>query len=399
MPRILIIDDDPIIQLLLKRSMAGQGYELAIARDGQEGLEMARSFRPNLIICDWMMPRIDGLEVCRQIKSDPTLATAFFILLTARGALEDRIIGLDTGADEFLSKPIEINELKARVRAGLRLQQVNQDLQAQKQMLESEFAEAAEYVRSLLPPRMEDGVRIDSRFIPSRQLGGDCFDYFWLDPDYLAIYLLDVSGHGLGSALPSISVLNLLRSQSMDGVNFYQPSHVLRALNETFQMDNHHDKYFTIWYGVYNRNKRLLVYSSAGHPPAILLTCTPEQMVQVEQLKTISLPVGMMPDTRYVDRRCEIKESSVLYVFSDGVYEIRLDDGNVWGLDAFINLLVQERTVIQQQGLDYILKQVSQINPKDALEDDLSLLRIDFDNSKVNRFFSHSIDSEKTQTF
>jgi sigma-B regulation protein RsbU (phosphoserine phosphatase) len=380
MPTVLIIDDEPSTQLILQRALQSQGYDVVIAGDGLEGLEMAAAVHPALIICDWIMPRMDGLNVCRRIKADPDLSAAFFILLTARNAVEDRVRGLDNGADDFLSKPVEINELQARVRAGLRLQRVNQDLQTQKRILELELVEAAQYVRSLLPePFKSKTIQIDSRFIPSRQLGGDCFDYYWLDPDYLVIYLLDVSGHGLGAALPSISVLNLLRSQSMDGVNFYQPNHVLSALNEAFQMDNQNDKYFTMWYGVYNQAKRQLVYSSAGHPPAVLLCNSTQTEQQVKRLKTSSLPVGMLPDVRFNNQRCDIEDLSMLYVFSDGIYEILQSDGNIWGLDAFVDLLNQERENIDRHGLDHILSYIKSINSsKDILDDDLSLLRISF---------------------
>ena len=380
MVTVLIIDDELSTQLVLQRALAGQDYEVVVAGDGLAGLEMAKALRPALIICDWVMPRLDGLAVCRQIKADPDLCTTFFVLLTSRTAIEDRVLGLDNGADDFLSKPIEVNELQARVRAGLRLHRVNQDLQAQKQMLENELIEAAEYVRSLLPQdSTEGGIHMESRFVPSRQLGGDCFDYFWLDPDYLVIYLLDVSGHGLGSALPSISVLNMLRTQTMDGVNFYQPSHVLYALNESFQMDNQNDKYFTIWYGVYNRVKRQLIYSSAGHPPAVLVTGTDSgEGHSVKQLKTSSLPIGMLPDTRFSNQRCDIGEMSTLYVFSDGIYEIQQPDGGIWGLDNFVELLADDQILIQEKGLDHILNYVKQLNFGDALDDDLSLLQIEF---------------------
>jgi len=379
MSKILIIDDDLSVRILLQRLLEEQGYEVQTAQDGLEGMERAKSLQPSLIICDWIMPQLDGLEVCRQIKADPELSNAFFILLTSRANVEDRIKGLDTGADDFLAKPVELLELQARVRAGLRLQKVNQDLQAQKQVLEKEFAEAATYVRSLLPTPMAGSINIESRFIPSYQLGGDCFDYYWLDPDYLAIYLLDVSGHGLGSALPSIAVLNMLRAQSMDGVNFYQPSHVLRALNEAFQMDNHNDKYFTIWYGVYNRARRQLSYASAGHPPAVLLEEHPNNVIQVKQLRTSGFPIGMLPDARFSNQRCEVSRSSTLYIFSDGVYEIMQDDGQVWGLDAFIETLKDNQKVINQKGLDYLIDYVRRLNLKEVFEDDLSLLRVQFE--------------------
>lgn len=377
--RILVIEDDLTAQLVLKKMLEDQGYEVATANDGVDGVALARQFHPALIICDWMMPRMDGLEVCHQVKADSELSTIFFILLTARGAVEDRVQGLDTGADEFLTKPVDLVELRARVKAGLRLNRVYQALQDQKQILEVELMEAAEYVRSLLPSPMTGSVHIDSRFIPSRQLGGDCFDYYWLDPDYLAIYLLDVSGHGLGAALPSISVLNLLRSQALDGVNFYQPNHVLRALNEAFQMDDQHDKYFTIWYGVYNQAKHQLIYSSAGHPPALLVGQSTEAENSVQRLKTVSLPVGMMPDTKYVNQRCDIEPGSTLYVFSDGIYEIMQPNGEVWGLDAFVDMLAQERPKISTQGLNYILDYVRMISPNEILDDDLSVLMVRFD--------------------
>ena len=188
--QILIIDDDRTVQTALTKMLEKQGYEVLAASNGEEGLSQAQQFRPAMIICDWMMPRLNGLEVCRRIKADPTLSTTFFILLTSLGSVADRVKGLDAGADDFIAKPIEQNELNARVRAGLRSYQVSYTLQTQKQILETELTEAADYVRSLLPPPMTEPLTINSRFIPSRRLGGDCFDYYWLDPDYLAIYLL-----------------------------------------------------------------------------------------------------------------------------------------------------------------------------------------------------------------
>ena len=379
MNQILIIDDDPAIQILLKRTLHNQGYEVSVASNGEDGLVQARKLRPGLVLCDWNMPRMNGLQVCRQVKAAPELSTTIFILLTARNSLEDRVEGLDAGADDFLSKPIEMAELKARVRAGLRLHEANRDLQHQKQLLEAELAEAAEYVSSILPDRLtEPPVTIDSRFIPSRQLGGDGFDYYWLDSEHLALYLLDASGHGLRAALPTLQVLNLLRSRALPKINYYQPSDVLRGLNETFQMTQRNDKYFTIWYGVYNRVKRQLMYSSAGHPPALLLSGRSDSFIQVKRLKTPSLPAGMFPDADYVDECCEIVEPSTLYIFSDGIYEINQSDGTIWGLDSFVKLL----TDCRNQGtcnLDQILQAVKAVNPKDYFDDDLSLLEINFD--------------------
>lgn len=378
MVQVLIIDDDPAIQLLLKRTLKSEGYDLTVASDGEAGLIQAQELSPALVICDWIMPRMNGLEVCRRIKATPELSTTFFILLTSMGSVDDRVKGLDAGADDFLCKPIEMNELKARVRSGLRLHQLSRDLKQQKQLLEDELAEAAEYVCSILPSPLSDPpVTIDSRFIPSRQLGGDGFDYYWLDKDHLVIYLLDVAGHGLRAALPSLSVMNLLKNQVMAKINYYQPSDVLKGLNETFQMTQRNDKYFTIWYGVYNRIKRTLVYASAGHPPAVLISPKAPFFTQVKRLKTPGLPVGMFPDVEFTDDFCEVEKSSTLYIFSDGIYEINQPDGNIWGLDAFVQLLTNCRDK-SESNLDRVLRSVQVVNPKDYFDDDLSLLQINF---------------------
>jgi len=375
--QILVIDDDTAVQELLRRTLKKQGYEVTVASNGEDGVAQAQKLRPALIICDWIMPRLTGIDVCRRVKADPELSTTQFFLLTSLGSIADRVKGLDAGADDFISKPIELNELQARVRAGLRLHQLSRDLKIAKQSLEAELAEAAEYVQSLLPDPMTEPISIEAKFIPSRQLGGDCFDYNWLDADYLAIYLLDVAGHGLRAALPSVAVLNLLRSRALPNIDYYKPSDVLRALNTTFQMSYQNDKYFTIWYGVYNRISRQLVYASAGHPPAVLISQSPASTAKIQRLKTPGMPVGMFPDAPYVDNCCDVEDLSSLYIFSDGVYEIHQPDGNIWGLDPFIDLLAAYNGASADQ-LELVLNYIQNLNAKAVFDDDWSLLKVNF---------------------
>ncbi|MFB2969669.1 PP2C family protein-serine/threonine phosphatase [Aerosakkonema sp. BLCC-F183] len=375
MYQILVVDDDPAIQLVLTRLLKKQGYEVTVASDGQQGLAQAQQLHPALIVCDWMMPRMNGIEVCRRVKADPSLSSTFFILLTSLDSVEDRVKGLDAGANDFISKPIEIHELTARVRSGLRLYQLNHELQTQKQILAAELAEAAEYVRSLLPEPLTKPLSIQGQYIPSSRLGGDGYDYFWLDRENLAIYLMDTAGHGLKATLPAISVMHLLRSRAIPNLNYYQPSDVLSALNHTFQMTAQNDKYFTIWYGVYNRAKRLLTYASAGHPPAILLS--PKRTLS-QRLKTPGMPVGMFEDVLFTNNFCEIEPFSTLYIFSDGIYELQQPDGSIWGLDAFINI-VKSCSHTEKSNLDRILAEVRALNWKESFEDDVSILEINFD--------------------
>ncbi len=372
MARILIVDDDITIVMTLRRLLQKQGYEVSTAADGEQGWQLAQTELPELIICDWEMPQMNGLEMCRRVKASPQLALSSFILLTARGALDDRIMGLDAGADDFLAKPPDIGELNARVRAGLRSVQLKRDLRRQKEILEQELAEAAEYVRSLLPePLVSGAIQTAWAFIPSAQLGGDSFNYHWLDEDHLAIYLLDVSGHGVGSALLSASVMNVLRSRSVSAADFLEPASLLAALNTSFPMEWHNEKYFTIWYGVFNRHTRELRYGSAGHPPAFLLslgqTC--------QSLSTRGLPIGMLPESTYLQATCTVPPQSTLYLYSDGAYEHPLPEGGYWtapGLGELITSLHQPHAP-EPTAICMALQQKVQTT---HFDDDLSLLQV-----------------------
>ncbi|MEN9204011.1 MAG: SpoIIE family protein phosphatase [Thermostichus sp. DG_1_6_bins_120] len=374
MATILIVDDDPTIRLVLKRCLERQGYTVEMATSGLEGIEQAHLISPGLIICDWMMPDIDGLEVCRRIKADPKFSTTFFILLTARTEVEDRVQGLDAGADEFLSKPIDPNELQARVRAGLRLHQLSHDLQQQTSRLRAELAEAARYVESLLPKPdffPECKIKTDWCFLPSQELGGDSFNYHWLDAEHLAIYLLDVSGHGVGAALLSVSVMNQLRTQGLPDTDPRQPEAVLQALNHSFQMQSHNEMYFTLWYGVYHSGSRLLSFASAGHPPALLIDPTHRTSIE---LRTLNLPIGILPNQNFQRDKVRIPSPSYLYLFSDGVYEVVNREKEIWGLKNLIALLSDDATV----SLDQVAQQVQAFRGQPDFEDDFSLLRVSF---------------------
>jgi len=375
--KILVIDDDPATQTLLNRLLSVHGYEVILADNGNDGLAQALRHHPAMIICDWNMPGLTGLEVCQKIKATPELSTTFFVFLTNRTSVQDRVEGLDAGADDFVCKPVENTELRARVSSGLRLHQLSHDLKQQKQLLEAELSEAADYVCSILPqPLQHPCLDIDLSFIPSSQLGGDSVDYYWLDSEHLALYLLDVSGHGLRSALLSVSILNLLRTKGLNRVNFYRPAEVLQGLNKAFPMSDRHGQYFTIWYGVYHTRKKQLVYASAGHPPAILLWQDPQGTLACANLKTPGLPIGTFEDAKYQDAFCQIPPDSCLYVFSDGIYEITQIDGTIWGLNQFIKLLKTQGKTTGK--LNELLAKITPLNLKNFFDDDLSIIKVNF---------------------
>ncbi len=246
----------------------------------------------------------------------------------------------------------------------------------QQHSVAEELAKAARYVRALLPEPQTGLVDVDWDFTPSAELGGDAFGYHWLDDEHFAVYLLDASGHGFGAALHSVSVLNVLRAQALRDTDFHEPSEVLAALNEAFQMKRYNNMYVTIWYGVFNCRTRRLTYATGGHPPALLVT-DPAGALRVERLRTRGLLIGGVRDVTYPSASVTISEGSALYLFSDGVYELRQADGTMMDLDDFEDLLVEQ--LARGAGeVHQLMERINALRDCRRCIDDSALLRITF---------------------
>jgi sigma-B regulation protein RsbU (phosphoserine phosphatase) len=243
--------------------------------------------------------------------------------------------------------------------------------------LEGELAEAAVYVRSILPAPMDSPFAADWRFVPSARLGGDAFGYHWVDAQHFAIYLLDVCGHGVRPSLLSIGVLNALRTGSLPNVDFRDPSQVLAALNAIYQMERHDDLYFTIWYGVYQPAARALAFAGAGHPPSLLLHPAGTGAAEIDRLQGEGPAIGFVPAGNWPTRELDIAPGSRLYVISDGTYEIGRPDGSMMGMDDLIRFF---RTAPTRDGadLDHLLEHVRLQHGSAGLEDDFSIIRLEF---------------------
>jgi sigma-B regulation protein RsbU (phosphoserine phosphatase) len=378
--RILLVDDDAVHLRILESRLRSQGYRILSVVSGQRALEQARLCPPSLILCDWLMEGMDGLDVCRAFKADPDLEAVHFILLTSRSRVEDRVIGLDSGADDFLSKPVDPAELLARVRSGVRQHQANErikalaeELQRQNQRLDGELAEAASYVQSLLPGEIRGLVSVDSRFVPSHELGGDSFDYFWLDEDHFLIYLADASGHGLAAALPSISVHNQLRSRTLP-VDLRDPAAVLVTLNAGFQMDQHQSRYLTMWYGVYRPSTKILCFASAGHPPALL--CPADRLLPLRWLRGQGMALGLFEDSTYTVSNVTVAKGSCLLVYSDGLYEVPKISGLMGSLPDFMDLMERNRALLHSdESLEGLFALIALSTGGAPFIDDYSVIR------------------------
>lgn len=238
--------------------------------------------------------------------------------------------------------------------------------------LMSELSSADRYVASILPRDLEAPVPVASRYVPSQELGGDSFDHRWIDDDHLIVYLVDVSGHGVASALLSVTVHNLLRSGTIDLDTLKHPGKVLTELNRLFQMEEHAGKYFTMWYGVYQPSTRELSYAGAGHPPAIVLTADGSDPVR---LPSESIPIGVMENTVFETHRCTMDADTDLLIYSDGAFDLTLRDGEPWNVEDFISLCARTATT-EGWTLDELIDQIRELSNSGRFDDDCTLVRV-----------------------
>jgi PAS domain S-box-containing protein len=252
-----------------------------------------------------------------------------------------------------------------------------QALQLSQKMISAQLADAASYVRSQLPVNLFDSVQTDWRYLPSSTLGGDALDFFWLNEDHMVIFLLDVVGHGVGSALLGTSILHLLRQRALKDGDPLDPVSVLAALNRSFQMDEHGDKVFSIWYGVFDRVSGIIRFATAGHPPAMLISPSRNGEPEATWLKGKGLWIGATTTETFEGGSSIVAQDAELFVFSDGLYELSTAEGPMIGLDRFGRILVD----LYNSGsadLERVLTEVSRIHGSEEFEDDASILKVRF---------------------
>jgi predicted ATPase len=240
--------------------------------------------------------------------------------------------------------------------------------------MRAEFAAGIQYVRDCIPPPMDGLVSVDWRYCPASTLGGDAIGYHWVDDDHLALYLIDVTGHGLDAALLSVSVANVIRAGALAGADMKEPDQVLAKLNDAFQGEQHGERYFTTWYGVYHCLNRTMTWTGGGHPPSILLVRgEPNPLL----LPSSGLIMGVLRGVDFPARSCRIPVGARLLILSDGVFEIFRDGHSVWDLDACVAHLA---ALADFQGslVDGLLDHVRQLRGSPDLEDDFSVIEARF---------------------
>lgn len=256
-----------------------------------------------------------------------------------------------------------LRDLRPRIQIEEQVQQVHDRLQ-------KELLDATEFVRSLLPPPMDiPPFSVRWSFQPSAELGGDALGYHLISNQHLAVYLLDVCGHGISPALLSIAALTTMRSQRLRGVDFTDPSAVMKGLSRAFPSSEHNGMFFSCWYGVLDLSSGELRFASAGHPPALML-------LQGEALE-LDAPgtfLGLTEQGGWETIHSSLQPGACLLVYSDGAYELMDEQGKLMPYEAFVEEARQSCRSPNPSA--HILEFAQRKRNNRPFEDDVSILSV-----------------------
>jgi sigma-B regulation protein RsbU (phosphoserine phosphatase) len=401
--KVLLIDDDRVTRIRVCALLEGWGHQTVTASDGLEGLSLFQKERPDLVLTDWLMPGLDGVELVRHLRQESTASGRFVyvIMLTARTETADLVEGFEAGVNDFIKKPVENEELHARIRAGLRIIELeralaqqnrarssaNREVRAANRRMRRELQAAAKIQSSFLPSRLPNSDRASFawRYEPCEELSGDTLNILELAPGRVGLFVMDVSGHGVSAALLSVHVSRLftrlddpdsiVRHGLKDGADPIEAPHdVALRLNELFPCDPAGDElqYFTMLYGVLDLGRRQFNYTSAGHPGPIIIPRDQSERIIVRPADPPAVGFFAAPD--FAEHSVNLSPGDRIYLYTDGIFEMTNPSGEAFGKERLASTLAAHRDQTLDDSVRLTLDAARAWTGGRKLKDDVSLL-------------------------
>jgi len=357
---------------IIRAPAAADAGDYLLVADGEE--------QGRFIVLDERERAIGRMEPCEIVIADKEISRRHCTVRMAGGTLTVTDLGSTNGT--YLNGQrmagTAVVPLGALLQVGRTVlkyeRRSRREVQAAEE-LARDLAKARRYLESLLPAPLRGGaISTEWVYQPSAQLGGDAFGYHALDEHRFAVYLLDVSGHGVEACMLAVAAMNVLRQRALPDTDFRRPADVARRLNAMFAMEDHNFMFFTLWYGVFDARRRVIEYCSAGHHPAYALSTDRRDL---RPLRTANPPIGIDGAGEFTADQAAIAPGETLYVFSDGVFEVVTPTGERLELDDFLRLVpgTPVSGMTEPERLHHLVKRSARVGPFD---DDFSLLTVNF---------------------
>jgi sigma-B regulation protein RsbU (phosphoserine phosphatase) len=368
-PLILIVDDNPTNLDIIQTRLRAHNYEVITAADGEAGLAMVRAKQPDLMLLDIMMPKMDGIEVCRRIKEDSSLPFMPIIMVTAKADSKDVVAGLEAGGDEYLTKPVDHAALVARVESMLRIKELHDTVLQQSAQLKVQL-ETATKIQSLFWPRIPElkgRGHIWAVSVPANYVGGDLYDVIPLPDESLLAYVADVSDKGVPAALIMAALSTKIRSEAQDQS---EVDKLLETVNTSMYSLTSEEGFFaTIAVARYWPSSGKMQLALGGHLSPLWIT--EGEIRNLPHIEGMSL--GITPDVHYGTKEILLSPGESMLFFTDGVVEAENKNNELFGNDRLVSYIKNTKGPPWGKGL---LDLVSGWRGKASVNDDLTILEI-----------------------
>ncbi len=368
-PLILIVDDNPANLEIFEMRLAANNYEIITASDGQEGLAMAKERLPDLILLDIMMPKMDGIEVCRHLRAESSLPFMPIIIVTAKTDSKDVVAGLEAGADEYLTKPVNHAALVARVKSMLRIKLLHDTVIEQSAQLLGQLKTATKIQSLFWPdiPDLDGGSHIWAAAIPAAYVSGDLYDVIPLPDGSLLAYVADVSDKGVPAALVMAALSTKIRSEAR---NQYEIDALLQVVNNsTYNLASEEGFFATIVLVRYWPQSGNMQLSIGGHIPPLWIA--KNHIRNLPPLNGISM--GVTQDAPYEKKEILLSRGESILLFTDGVIEAENEDNELFGNERLVGFIKDAKGPPWGKGL---LEFLSNWRGNSSASDDLTILEI-----------------------
>jgi sigma-B regulation protein RsbU (phosphoserine phosphatase) len=375
--RVLIVDDSKFNRQILARFVGWAGvHNIEFAVDGIDGLEKVASFKPDLVLVDFGMPRMGGIEMTQKIRQDPELADLPVLIQTTLNSDQQRVTCFKAGATDILSKPVNPGECMARVRLHLEKLLLLREMRKFRERIESELKLAASMQKSLVPddrkvkkiiePR---GIDMEYLFEPSSEMGGDFWNIFEYSDTALAVINVDFSGHGIGAAINTFRLHTIIDRTPLKG---RQPGEWLAEINSALKDVLPMGQFATAFIGIFDTATDLLTYAAAGAPSPVF--GNPDGTVEL--LDSSGLFLGVSKRTVYPDRTHPFPKGSFLLTYSDALIEEVVDGRAALeeeGLKATVERLLPRKL---DKPMKVLMEEFFTLYKRPPLGDDLTSIWI-----------------------
>ena len=382
---ILAVDDDIDILELVQMSLTAEGFDVITANDGMSALEKAKAYSPDLILLDLMMPVMDGFEVIGKLRAEPQTRTIPVIMLTARAQTHERVQGLNAGADDYVTKPFDLDELTARIEAVLGrtrpTKYINPLISTMGDWFTEEGVEqlaahletAAVIQQNLIPKKAPDlpGFEIAGLLRSSMTVSGDFYDFIPLEDNQLGIAIADVRGKGIPAALLMVMIRTILRLICREEVS---PAAVLKRINDLLAIDTDPDLFATMVYGILDSAAMTFTYSSAGH-------CYPLHLknggTEVDELEVGGMILGTFDYAVFESETISLVPGDEILLYTDGVTETeRKSDETFYGEERLSALLQSNSDQPTEMFCQTIETALFDFSGTDHRDDDVTIVVI-----------------------